>query len=74
MRNKRVMQVVEDDRLEVAIETLNASITRWTEKGEQHSYPCSWLKGPLVAILMQTAPSHRLEKIVETDDNNHSLR
>jgi len=37
MQFERVMQVVEDNRLEVAFETLNASIARWTENGEQHT-------------------------------------
>ena len=37
MRNEPDMRIVENDRLEVAIEALNESIARWTEKGEQHT-------------------------------------
>jgi len=37
MRNELVMQIVEDNRLEVAIKALNSSIARWTEKGELHT-------------------------------------
>ena len=37
MLNAAVMQVVEDDRLSVAIGALGEIIARWTEKGEQHA-------------------------------------
>ena len=34
MRNKAVMQVTEDNRMEVAIAALGESIARWTEMGQ----------------------------------------
>ncbi len=37
MRNKAVMQVVEDNTMDVAIGALGESIARWTEKGQQHT-------------------------------------
>ena len=88
MHFEPVMQAVEDNRLEVAIETLNASIARWTEKGEQHTTaipglslfrreeptgPISGLYDPSICMVTQGAKRVQLGEDSYVYDPQHYL-
>jgi AraC-like DNA-binding protein len=82
------MQMVEDDRLEVAIEALKESLARWTEKGEQHTTsipglslfrredptePISGLYDPSICLVAQGAKRVQLGEDTYVYDPHHYL-